>query len=115
MPCHCSYGQLFFKFKGAGPFKLKKNVFQHLKTLYCGMASNCGGRHQLCVGGRHNGNHTGSIVPQATTVVVASCGATLPIVFPVLLLSYKPALIGCSMPQNATTTAAACGTMLPVW
>jgi hypothetical protein len=27
----------------------------------------------------HNGNHTGSVAPQATTVVVAYCGIPLPI------------------------------------
>jgi hypothetical protein len=30
----------------------------------------------------HNGNHTGSVAPQAATVVVAACGVPLPIVFP---------------------------------
>jgi hypothetical protein len=30
----------------------------------------------------HNGNHTGSVAPQAATVVVAACGVPVPIVFP---------------------------------
>jgi hypothetical protein len=30
----------------------------------------------------HNGNNTGSIAPQAATVVVAACGLPLLIVFP---------------------------------
>jgi hypothetical protein len=63
----------------------------------------------------HNGNHTSSVATQDATVVVASCGATLPIVFHVLLSSHKPALIGSGTPQDASTTVVACGVMPSVW
>jgi hypothetical protein len=38
----------------------------------------------------HNGNHTGSVAPQAATVVVASCDVPLPIVFPIFLFVAGP-------------------------
>jgi hypothetical protein len=61
----------------------------------------------------HNGNHTGSVVPEAATVVEAACGMPLPIVF--LFEFQATAFIGSGKPQDATATVAACGAMLPVW
>jgi hypothetical protein len=46
--------------------------------------------------------------------VVGNFGATLAIVFSVLLSSHKPALIDSDVPQEATTTVAACGLPLPM-
>jgi hypothetical protein len=76
MTCHCSAGNFF---KGPWPFKIKTSDFSVLiHFIVAWLVIVVAATNYVS----HNGNHTSSVVPQAATEVVASCGMSLPIVFP---------------------------------
>jgi hypothetical protein len=79
MTCHCSAGRLFFIFKGPCPFKFKTSDFSVLIHFIVAWSVNVAGATKYVP---HNGNHTGSVAPQAASEVVAACGVLLLIVFP---------------------------------
>jgi hypothetical protein len=78
MTCHCSARRSFFIFKGPCPFKFKTSDFSVLIYFIVAWSVNVAASSNYVP---HNGNHTGSVAPQAATVVVEACGMPLPIVF----------------------------------
>jgi hypothetical protein len=68
----------FFIFKEPCPFEFKEKFFSFLIHFFVACSVNVVATTNYV---SHNGNHTGSVAPQAATVVVVSCGVLLPIVF----------------------------------
>jgi hypothetical protein len=79
MTCHCSARRLFFLFKGPCPFKFKTSDFSVLIHFIVAWSVNVAATTNYVP---HNGNHTGRVMLQSATVVVAVCGMPIPIVFP---------------------------------
>jgi hypothetical protein len=82
MTCHCSDGG-FFIFKGPFSFKFKTSDFSVLLHFIVAWSVNVATATNYV---SHNRNLTGSVAPKAVTVVVASCGVPLPIVFQITFL-----------------------------